>query len=451
MYIDKKRNNVVMIYIACVIIGLSNVSFVASMEKERLLPVIKHETYPSYIITTPAYFSYINPMHISNQIIPAMEPGWEKLNEIANISYTSINCTVEPLQPVYHDKREQRERDSSQSFVRTNNLPPLRKEHMQRLYEQVKQLIDPENITSKYSQRFTLMMHRCINDCNTAKQLYDITEDRLGKFAFKQHNAWEAALFFSSLKQYNKAIILNDEKMPLHFGGLSDLAQALGLSLDMLNKPLSMTIAMKLFVEDICHINRAKKKYSKVLVSLLYSGKKIVKEHEGCIVVDPEWRKLFFDDAFRYLWRPVKLGGLLDAMITKLALMKKAECFDNDYSFVNFAFNYDPGSLERFKMAWIEADVSYVSQKNKVALLSVLIAKYNSARGSKINPTNKDLGAYLLAKKLHIALPDSCDASLLDPQRVAFQEKSALINQIDDLVECSCYHAEKYAACLSAL
>ena len=433
-------------YFICAI-SLCNTFSVVCMQMQKecpRLPFIEPNPYamqtekqPPYIITTSA---------TNNHILTAMEPGWEKLNEIGNERYTS---NAIPLEPMYYSPQPQSqkkyEQEQQKPLLRVNPFGPSDDEHMQRVCAKVSTLIDGDNLRKKYTQEFTTMIHECIRDCRQVKKQYGINEDHLGAYAHKQ-GVHKAALFFSSLKRYNGTIALDDEKKSRHFGELSDLAKALGLTADMIDKPLPMTMAMKLLVDDICNIEDAKDYSLKELVTLLYSGKKLEQKNYKSIVVDPEWKKSFVSDAFCYHMGEkgdYSSASTMDSVIEKVHDAQKSGNLTNERDLGFFALRYEPTWQDGVTMNFF-----YAIHKNRISLLAFLIAQYNNARGLKVTPTSVDIKAYLLAKKLHCAWPTAFDARLLDSQHVAFEEKRELLKNIEFVCNYPNYYVEKYVAAL---
>ena len=437
-------------YFICAI-SLCNTFSVVCMQMQKecpRLPFIEPNPYamqtekqPPYIITTSA---------TNNHILTAMEPGWEKLNEIGNERYTS---NAIPLEPMYYSPQVQSQKKYEQEhkpLLRVNPFGPSDDEHMQRVCAKVSTLIASDNLHKKYTQEFTRMIHDCIDDCKAVKKQYGINEDHLGAYAHKQELC-KTALFFSSLKRYNGAIAVDDEKKPRHFGELSDLAKALGLTCDMIEKPLPMTMAMKLLVDDICNIEDVKDYSLKELVTLLYSGKKLEQKNYESIVVEPEWKKSFVSDAFTFACCYVNWngtirfsGGPFDSIIEKVHDAQKNGSLTNERDLGFFALRYEP-------IIWqdgFDMKLSYATHKNSISLLAFLITRYNNARVSKITPTHNHLESYLLAKKLHCAWPTAFDARLLDSQHVAFEEKLELRKNIGLIFTYPNHYVEQYVAAL---
>lgn len=392
------------LYVAC-LIALCNTPCIVSMDNKQPLPCTGYDSFLIFPIVTTH-------QHPKDQKKPIED-----------------STSYKPLSP--KRKASLKSIIPIPAFISTDD-------RMKNMYDQASQLICAADLFNKDTSKFILMTEGCIDTYNKIKK-YNIDEDQLGAFAFKQQgmfdqHAGKIALFFGLVKHYNKMLATtNDEKVLIHSAEFSPLAQSFNLLAKHFDNAVLVSQPMKSLVKDIVKLHGKIDYYVHMLVALLYGGNTLEQNNSSFIVPNVEWKKDFLYEAFSFVCKSSVDAKIVDSLLAKIDQAKNKIYLREEAELSKYVLGYKTTASDSIYMKPL--DTHYGHKKGKISLLCRYIGKYNSARGSKVTPTKEDMRCYSLIKNFSIALPDAFDSRLLDDNHVAFKEYKQLIYDINILMD----------------
>lgn len=264
-----------------------------------------------------------------------------------------------------------------------------------------------------------------VRTCNDVKKL-GITEDHMGLFASYQDNVsfnQRTSLFFYFLKHYNKTMATTHEQP---FATWSPLAKRLAI-VPYKNNRIN---PIELLMNDTNQLLSKKINYYDEIVSFLHAKQTFKQLCGKCVLVGPDWKKKFIDEAFQLFCSKNFCDKVFD-IVLMVNKAKELQLMIDESELGYYILSYKPALLD--KMAMGSLIVSYESQQKKMALLCSCIKKYNGSRGQKVTPSTQLYHIYKELEPLHILPPDALDKNLLDPNKIAFKEYGELLDDITEL------------------
>ena len=348
-----------------------------------------------------------------NYLCTANEPGWEKLNNIANGLYSNNKAIVKnptDLKPIYRPTINTNNTATTKKQIKSQEKKPFLKTivpQMQPDYDLMEKLcINACRIF--YPQVRNQSLTSLIQKMNSAKTT-GITEDIMGNFSCSRwwgahYKIHHAALLFGCLKKPGQA-------------QYNQLAQDLGI----INNSLFQENPTYNHLKNILKILKTKENFSTIqlLACCLYSNEKTVIEDyfSGSYTNLTEEFHKKASDLFLY-------GGSLQELYNLVQIIDRAKTLRDIQKEKNLGYAilaFEPPIIESF-FKQLNVDHSISDIKNRISLLCLLIKKYNQSRGSKTTPTGKQNVCYKLVKDLDLALPDSFNNNLFDQNCYAFEE-----------------------------
>ena len=403
-------------------------------------------------------------------VCTANEPGWEKYDEIMNITYKNnqpviINPT--DLTTVYRPDNNNAAQEKK-PFLRTITPVPPDANIMEKLYKSLyndtKTLVDHYNNTYctdtlAKDKRLILL----IQNLRDAKKIY-INEDIMGKFAY---NYWYGttyfpditgvckyiSLFFGCLKQYTLTTNNTKEKLPsdndirmiIQATPTVDnkLAKTLGITTETENRAKETLLLnfkikhsayyklteglMYLILRQEAIATTLQEKIVRIFASCLHSDEKIILEDYS----DGSYKNLK-DDVFSIIfWALFNIGeyNVRNNRIYKVLKIIERAKISNDMTHEK-NLGYDILELKP------KLFFDYSSKaKNYISLFCILVEKYNLERGNKITPTVTQYYCYNLKNNISLALPDSFNSSPFNPDHYALKEFDQLLDDIAFLMK----------------
>jgi hypothetical protein len=395
--------------------------------------------------TTPVY-----------QKIPltANEPGWEKLNEIADIKNTHLSALSEPITQYTNSwiKKTNKEEQKPNSPI------------IQKLYEQAFSLAQDSWINGyrNIKNKDLLILLRNMHEA----EQYSINEDIMGAFTYKQSCGKEnyfaarrcATLLFGYFKKYRlNATKAKELLQPHNYFDRVDKKEEKKIAVN-LCKQLDITLteisyqentAKKINVDfphfwqlevDLEKLFLSDEDKLQTLICCIYNQKKLSKNcpHGTYTDLKAEFCKETASllELFHYVKEQEQRTYNIIQMIENA---KKAKEILHEKDLALSILKSDKLTFYDY----FHTPESVTDKKNKAIILCNLIDHYNKTKNEKMTPIPDQFVAYNLNKNLDIALPDSFNHTLFDKDSYAFEEFKQLCIAIRELVDLKSKHIQE--------
>lgn len=433
------------------------------MEKE------KPRKHTNYEVQFPSVNpSAILPVHVLSMqpSIPtcqANQPGWERLDHIANMTYRSNQSQImQPsitnefeLKPIYKPANTAVTQQEKKSLLQTHSLQPD-ETIMKELYKRAAVIVAAK-YASTYSQKsINYALVALITTMNNAKN-NGICEDLMGQFAYKEKREWNAyrhsvgygtchpyekniapsvPIMFILLKKYNATVHQTGEQTPLHFAaptyikkGNIAFVNETNIGNDIIQYPaffqLDYTLQRTFDVNSIPAI--------KTFLTYIYENNDISQEGYS----DGSYKNLkneFYENAYNYLLNDSSLENLYPLLQIIHKAKELREIHDENDLIAYITPENRPVKAQI--ISFFNSSHSDESIKNRITLLCKLIEKYNTTRDYKLTPTVAQLQAYYVKRFLNIPLPEPiCNNAHLDDTFYAFEEFQQLGINTEKLIK----------------
>ena len=408
-----------------------------------------------------------------NYLCTANEPGWKKLNDIANGPYSNNKAIVKnptDLEPIYRTNNtatttKRIENQEKKPFLQTpTSLDPDTKV-MQKLYS------DTYDVTNHYGSKYThriklirnLDLSILIESMNDRRNNNNINEDRMGQFAYHEQSKLFSrgdeitTIFFSCLKRYRLTIESKPEELPYTCNNQETkntisneyLAQALGIT-DVKNTKKQSLLLTYTYLRDFpaylaladSFINIFRHTYEtrNNFATCLHSDEKIVfKDYLSATYV--HLKNEFYKKAHDVLCHYSNFNTnnnnevTADALYNFLQIIETAKLKHDIKSEKNLG--YDILGFEPTTGYFDGENYSSIKTKNRISFFCQLIGEYNRNRAHKTTPTGKQYDCYRLKKETNAALPDSFTSTVFDENIYAFKAFKKLIKAVEILIKIS--------------
>ena len=328
----------------------------------------------------------------------ANQPGWQKEDEIMNLTYKRH---VEELVPVSEIRLLAAYRTTLKQNITIDY------DNMQKIYDLAYHYVSDWSTHPNYNQHIS----KILNEMSK----YNITEDMMTNFAYQKikcEKSHYVPLLFSCLKRYNidkQVSTITTTKTT------TNLTEALGIELmvtqdtgpvyqELINK---LEILKDMFIGEVTPLNC-------ILYSDMYKNTKPFNLNE------------FYQHAYRLIYD----GNHLD-LFNAVQMLEKQNLLNLGQQILK----YDIITFKDMYLYFFNTNYNTLNTKNRIALFVHLVDKYNSLRGSLITPLCQQYFARLNYIKLNLAVPDTFNKKLFDDEVYAFSAFTTLKKNVITLIK----------------
>jgi len=447
---------------------VTNILSISCMEKERRVLFPNNLYFCTQEIPLPIYLnSNVQPQQKS-YLCTANEPGWEKLNDIANIQYNNkpVIKTPADLKPVYRPTISTNNTAQLKNTIiaqekkpSLKTLTPVQPDHnlMQQLYNDAFYVLYDKNYNTKNQLVFNNKLSDLITNLKKAKHK-GINEDLMATYAYEKWTLvsdvqYYVAVLFYCFKKYNLTTIKTPEDFPLNHNictitlpTTDDFLEILGIECIQETSQRKVSScdttsqgeypAYSTLVTSLYKLSQDNSLNIKFLISYLHLKQEVIIKNSPQSSYN-DLKKIFYEKAYNLLCikkicnQYINSNDLYDLLeiVDQIKKDHKKQELDLGYDILTIG---DTETTTSKFFNYVKNDANYYATytKNLINIFCKLIKRYNTEKLDKITPTDAQSLCYLLYQKLNFTLPDSFDTTLCDENKYAFTKFFGLFDNI---------------------